>query len=54
MTKLLVSLIKDRRGATALEYCMIAALISILLVTGATIVGTGLRSKFASVSTGLT
>jgi pilus assembly protein Flp/PilA len=54
MTKLLIFFIKDRRGATALEYCMIAALISILLVAGATTVGTGLRSKFTPVSTALT
>lgn len=54
MPKLLLSLIKDNCGATALEYCIIAGLLSILVIAGASTVGTELRSKFTSVSTGLT
>jgi pilus assembly protein Flp/PilA len=54
MNKLLLSFMKDKRGATALEYCMIAALISILVIVGATRIGTGVKSKFISVSTNLT
>ncbi|MDB5648740.1 MAG: Flp/Fap pilin component [Hyphomicrobiales bacterium] len=54
MNKLLLSFMKDKRGATALEYCMIAALISIVVIVGATRIGTGVKSKFISVSTNLT
>ncbi|MDB5596573.1 MAG: Flp/Fap pilin component [Hyphomicrobiales bacterium] len=54
MTKLLLFITKDTRGAAALEYCIIAALISILVVAGAASLGTGLRANFTTVSSGLT
>ncbi len=44
---------RDTTGATAIEYCFIAGLISILIVTGATAIGTKLNVKFSLVSTGL-
>jgi pilus assembly protein Flp/PilA len=38
-------------GATAVEYAMIAALISIVIITGATAVGTAISGKFDYVAT---
>lgn len=45
---------RDLQGATAIEYCMIAGLISIAVLVGATSIGTHLLSAyFTSVSNGL-
>ncbi|MAZ18864.1 Flp family type IVb pilin [Oricola sp.] len=43
--------LKDESGATAIEYGLIAALISVALVAGATTVGSSLNSKFDSIGT---
>ena len=44
----------NRRGATAIEYCLIAGIISIAVVVGATSIGTKLQSHyFAPVAAGL-
>ncbi|MAS04674.1 MAG: Flp family type IVb pilin [Ahrensia sp.] len=43
--------LKDESGATAIEYGLIAALISVALITGATTVGSTLNSKFDSIGT---
>jgi pilus assembly protein Flp/PilA len=40
-------------GATAIEYALIASLISILIVTAVTTIGTKLSSIFTTVSAGL-
>ncbi|MBL6936453.1 MAG: Flp family type IVb pilin [Alphaproteobacteria bacterium] len=40
----------DRSGATAIEYALIAAFISIMIVAGVTTVGTTLKSFFNSIS----
>jgi pilus assembly protein Flp/PilA len=40
----------DACGATAIEYALIASLISIVIVTGVTAVGTKLSTFFASVT----
>jgi pilus assembly protein Flp/PilA len=37
-------------GATAIEYALIASLISVVIVTGATAVGTKLSTFFSSVT----
>lgn len=42
---------KDESGATAIEYGLIAALISVALITGATTVGSTLNTKFDSIGT---
>ena len=39
----------DERGATAIEYGLIAALIAGVIVTAVTSVGTGLKTKFNAV-----
>jgi pilus assembly protein Flp/PilA len=45
--------IKDQSGATAIEYGLIAALISVVCITVLTSVGTQLNTKFTSVSSAL-
>ena len=39
----------DQRGATAIEYGLIAALIAVVIITGVTAVGTGLSSSFNTI-----
>jgi len=50
MTKLFARFIKDESGATAIEYGLIAALISVALITGATTLGGALNNTFSNVS----
>ena len=40
-------------GATAIEYTLIACLISIVIVTGASAIGTQLNSVFGSITFGV-
>jgi len=53
MSAFLVSLWKDERGATAIEYGLIAALIAVAAVTVMGTVGTNLSSTFNTVATKL-
>jgi pilus assembly protein Flp/PilA len=46
MTKIFARLLKDESGATAIEYGLIAALISVALITGATALGGSLNNTF--------
>ena len=46
MTKIFARLMKDESGATAIEYCLIAALISVALIFGARALGNGLNEQF--------
>ena len=46
MTKIFARLMKDESGATAIEYGLIAALISVALITGATALGETLNAQF--------
>jgi pilus assembly protein Flp/PilA len=43
----------DASGATAIEYALIASLISMVIIAGATSVGTQLSGFFTSVSSNL-
>jgi len=43
----------DDRGATAIEYGLIAALIAVVIVVAVTQVGTGLSNTFNAVATSL-
>lgn len=45
--------LKDESGATAIEYGLLAALISVVAITAMTTAGTQLNSKFTTVSTAL-
>ena len=40
----------DQRGATAIEYALIASLIAVAIVGALTALGTGLSSEFGEVS----
>jgi pilus assembly protein Flp/PilA len=51
MTKLVSRFLKDESGATAIEYGLIAALISVALITGATTLGSKLNTVFEGLST---
>lgn len=42
----------DRRGATAIEYALIASLIGLTLIGGATVIGSELSGTFADVAAG--
>ena len=50
MTKIFTRFLKDESGATAIEYGLIAALISVALITGATTLGGKLNSTFNAIS----
>lgn len=51
MTKLFSRFLKDESGATAIEYGLIAALISVALIAGATTLGNTLSNTFNNLST---
>ena len=53
MRRLLKSFFQDQSGATAIEYCLIAMGISIVIVGAVNGVGTALSTKFGTVSTSL-
>ena len=53
MRRLFARFIDDECGATAIEYCLIAAGISIVIVTAVNGIGSALNSKFADVSTSI-
>jgi len=52
MTKLF-KLLRNERGATAIEYGLIAALIAVACITALTSVGTKLSDKFNTVGNSL-
>ncbi|MDK4740956.1 Flp family type IVb pilin [Rhizobium sp. CNPSo 3464] len=51
MTKLFSRFLKDESGATAIEYGLIAALISVAIIAGATTLGNTLNTVFSNIST---
>jgi pilus assembly protein Flp/PilA len=51
--KTLYTLLKDEDGATAIEYGLIAALISVAAIGAMTALGTQLSTLFGNVSTNL-
>ena len=51
MSKFFARFKKDESGATAIEYGLIAALISVALIAGATTLGNTLNDTFVSIST---
>lgn len=53
MTNLLSRFVKDESGATAIEYGLIAGLISVVIIGAVTLIGTNLSDKFTAVSVGL-
>ncbi len=53
MRRLLKNFFQDQSGATAIEYCLIAMGISIVIVGAVNGVGAALSTKFGTVSTSL-
>ncbi|MBN7807532.1 Flp family type IVb pilin [Agrobacterium rosae] len=54
MTNIFARFMKDESGATAIEYGLIAALISVAIITSASVVGTQLAAVFKGISDKLT
>jgi pilus assembly protein Flp/PilA len=54
MTNIFSRFLKDESGATAIEYGLIAAIVSVGIITVLGQVSTGLNTAFTSVATGLT
>ncbi len=54
MTNFFKRFAQDESGATAIEYGLIAALISITIITAATAIGGGVKTKFETVQTAVT
>ncbi|WP_269930879.1 Flp family type IVb pilin [Aminobacter sp. HY435] len=50
MSNLIARFVKDESGATAIEYGLIAALIALAIIGGATAVGSQLKAKFGLIS----
>ncbi|WP_420407592.1 Flp family type IVb pilin [Hoeflea sp.] len=50
MKTIFARFVQDESGATAIEYGLIAALISVALITGATTLGNTLNAQFQSLS----
>ncbi len=51
MSKFVTRFLKDESGATAIEYGLIAALISITIISAASAIGGSVKTKFETVST---
>ncbi len=50
MKNLVKRFAQDESGATAIEYSLIAALIGVVLIAGATTAGTAIRDKFTYIA----
>jgi pilus assembly protein Flp/PilA len=46
--------VQDESGATAIEYGLIAALLGIIIISGATALGTALNNKLNSIGNSVT
>ncbi len=53
MKNVIARFMKDESGATAIEYGLIAALISITIITAASSIGSGIATKFSDVDTAI-
>jgi pilus assembly protein Flp/PilA len=53
MQRLFWRFLADQSGATAIEYCLIAVGLSIVIITAVNGIGSALNTKFASVNTSL-
>jgi len=53
MQQLISRFLRDECGATAIEYCLIAAGLSIVIVTAVNGIGSALNAKFSSINSSL-
>lgn len=51
--KLLLTLKHDIKGATAIEYALIASLVAVAIITAATLLGTDIAASFGTISDSL-
>ena len=49
MIHLMLMKVRDKRGATAIEYGLLAGLIAVMIIAGATLTGTSLSSMFNAI-----
>jgi pilus assembly protein Flp/PilA len=53
MSKVFARFLDDESGATAIEYCLIAAGLSIVIISAVNGIGSTLNSKFTSINSSL-
>lgn len=53
MNRIFSGFFQDKSGATAIEYGLIAGLVSVVIITAVTLVGSNLTTTFNSVATAL-
>jgi pilus assembly protein Flp/PilA len=53
MRRLISKFLSDESGATAIEYCLIALGLSIVIIVAVNGIGSGLNEKFVSVNTSI-
>ncbi len=51
--KLILRFLKDEHGGTGIEYAMIGVLMSVMVISGATTIGTKMNTNFSAVGSGL-
>jgi len=49
MINIMLMKVRDRRGATAIEYGLLAGLIAVMIIAGATLTGTSLSAMFNAI-----
>ena len=54
MHSMISKFIRDESGATAIEYGLIAGLISVVIITALTKLGTNISAKFNAIANNLT
>ena len=54
MNKFFARFVKDESGATAIEYGLIAALIAVVIISGASALGGALNTKLTNIGTSVT
>ena len=54
LTQIVQKFVRDEEGVTAIEYGLIAALVSVVIITALTLVGTQLNKTFDSIGQSLT
>jgi pilus assembly protein Flp/PilA len=53
MRKLIARFLADQSGATAIEYCLIACGLSIVILVAVNGIGTAVNSKFTAINSSL-
>ena len=53
MLRLVSRFLRDESGATAIEYCLIAVGLSIVIITAVNGIGSTLNTNFSSINTSL-